>query len=71
MHLTLNCSNVILILIDINHHGVTQYVGGLCEFVLWDAAVHQNGLQQTRVVQVDGVVSVLKQTRLIRHSQRY
>ncbi len=51
---------------DIAHHGVTQYVGGLCEFVFGDAAVQQNGLQQTRVVQVDGVVSVLKQTRLIR-----
>jgi len=56
----------------VSHHGVTQYVGGLSEFVFWNAAVEQNGLQQTRVVQVNGVVSVLKpdtahQTHPYRH----
>lgn len=40
-------------------HGVTQYVGGLAQFVLRDPTVEQDGLQQAGVVQVNVVVSLL------------
>lgn len=41
-------------------HGITEYVGGLVEFVLRDAAVKQDGLQQAGVVQVDVIVPFLQ-----------
>lgn len=44
----------------VSHHGVAQDVGGLRELVLRDSAVEQDGPQQAGVVQVDGVVPVLK-----------
>lgn len=42
------------------NHGVTQDNGGLAEFVLGDAAVQQDGLQQAGVVQVDVIVPFLQ-----------
>lgn len=42
------------------NHGVTQYIGGLAQFVLGDPAVQQDGLQQAGVVQVNVIVPFLQ-----------
>lgn len=42
------------------NHGVTQYIGGLGQFVLGDSAVQQDGPQQASVVQVYVIVPFLQ-----------
>ena len=49
-------------------HGVTQYVGGLTQFVLRDSAVEQDGLQQARVVQVNVIVPFLQSQNTHKHT---
>lgn len=49
-------------------HGVTQYVGGLAQFVLGDSAVKQDGLQQAGVVQVNVIVPLLRTQNTRKHT---
>lgn len=50
------------------NHGVTQYVGGLAQFVLRDSAVEQDGLQQAGVVQVNVIVPLLWSQNTRKHT---
>lgn len=47
---TCNVDNMCDARVTCTDHGVTQYVGGLVQFVLWDSTVEQDGLQQAGVV---------------------
>ena len=49
-------------------HGITQYVGGLAQFVFWDSAVEQDGLQQAGVVQVNVIVPFLQSQNTCNHT---
>lgn len=49
-------------------HCVTQYVGGVAQFVLRDSTVEQNGLQQAGVVQVNVIVPLLRLENTHKHT---
>lgn len=51
------------------HHGITQDVGHLAQFVFGDSAVEQDGLQQAGVVQVDVIVPFLWSQATHTHTQ--
>lgn len=55
-----NVKNICDARVTCTDHGVTQYRGGLAQFVLRDSAVEQDGLQQAGVVQVDVIVPFLR-----------
>lgn len=55
-----NINNICDAHVACTDHGITQYAGGLAQFVLRDAAVEQDGFQQARVVQVNVIVPFLR-----------
>lgn len=65
---TRNVDNICDARVTCTDHGITQYVGGLAQFVLRDSAVEKNGLQQAGVVQVNVIVPFLRSQK---HTQAH
>lgn len=67
-HQTRNVYNICDARVTCTDHGVTQYVGGLAQFVLGDSAVEEDGLQQAGVVQVNVIVPFLRSQNTRKHT---